>query len=62
MHTNYLSVIRLNEKLLPLLKNQAEAAIVNVSSIVALVPGGSGGLFSKQSGVAFVYASFATGL
>jgi uncharacterized oxidoreductase len=39
MHTNYLSVIRLNEKLLPLLKNQAEAAIVNVSSIVAFVPG-----------------------
>ncbi|MBB6128990.1 SDR family oxidoreductase [Mucilaginibacter lappiensis] len=39
MHTNYLSVIRLNEKLLPLLKNQSEAAIVNVSSIVAFVPG-----------------------
>ncbi|PSR55507.1 short-chain dehydrogenase [Adhaeribacter arboris] len=39
MHTNYLSVIRLNEKLLPILKNQPEAAIVNVSSIVAFVPG-----------------------
>jgi uncharacterized oxidoreductase len=39
MHTNYLSVIRLNEKLLPLLKKQSEAAIVNVSSIVAFVPG-----------------------
>jgi len=39
MLTNYLSVIRLNEKLLPLLKNQPEAAIVNVSSIVAFVPG-----------------------
>jgi uncharacterized oxidoreductase len=39
MHTNYLSVIRLNEKLLPLLKNQASAAIVNVSSVVAFVPG-----------------------
>ncbi len=37
--TNYLSVIRLNEKLLPSLKNQPEAAIVNVSSIVAFVPG-----------------------
>jgi uncharacterized oxidoreductase len=37
--TNYLSVIRLNEKLLPLLKSQAEAAIVNVSSVVAFVPG-----------------------
>ena len=33
--TNYLSIIRLNEKLLPLLKKQKEAAIVNVSSIVA---------------------------
>ncbi|HTE10466.1 MAG TPA: SDR family NAD(P)-dependent oxidoreductase, partial [Chitinophagaceae bacterium] len=39
MLTNYLSVIRLNEKLLPLLKEQKEAAIVNVSSIVAFVPG-----------------------
>jgi uncharacterized oxidoreductase len=33
--TNYLSVIRLNELLMPLLKQQSEAAIVNVSSIVA---------------------------
>lgn len=39
MLTNYLSVIRLNEKLLPILKEQDEAAIVNVSSIVAFVPG-----------------------
>lgn len=39
MHTNYLSVIRLNEKLLPILKEQKEAAIVNVSSIAAFVPG-----------------------
>lgn len=38
MLTNYLSVIRLNEKLLPLLKSNGEAAIVNVSSIVAFVP------------------------
>jgi uncharacterized oxidoreductase len=37
--TNYLSIIRLNEKLLPLLKKQEEAAIVNVSSVVAFVPG-----------------------
>jgi len=37
--TNYLSIIRLNEKLLPLLKQQKEAAIVNVSSVVAYVPG-----------------------
>lgn len=39
MLTNYLSVIRLNEKLLPLLKKQDSAAIVNVSSVVAFVPG-----------------------
>jgi uncharacterized oxidoreductase len=39
MHTNYLSVVRLNQKLLPLLQNQQESAIVNVSSIVAFVPG-----------------------
>lgn len=39
MLTNFLSVIRLNEKLLPLLKAQDEAAIVNVSSVVAFVPG-----------------------
>jgi uncharacterized oxidoreductase len=39
MLTNYLAVIRLNEKLLPLLRAQKEAAIVNVSSVVAIVPG-----------------------
>jgi uncharacterized oxidoreductase len=39
MITNYISIIRLNEKVLPLLKQQEEAAIVNVSSIVAFVPG-----------------------
>ncbi|MDV6169452.1 SDR family NAD(P)-dependent oxidoreductase [Flavobacterium sp. DG1-102-2] len=36
--TNYLSVIRLTEKLLSLLSAQKESAIVNVSSIVAFVP------------------------
>jgi len=40
MLTNYLSVIRLNEKLLPILKTQQNAAIVNVSSITAYVPSG----------------------
>ena len=39
MFTNYLSVVRLNEKLLPVLSAQPAAAIVNVSSIVAFVPG-----------------------
>lgn len=36
--TNYLAIVRLNEKLLPLLIKQKEAAIVNVSSIVSFVP------------------------
>lgn len=39
MLTNYLSIIRINQKLLPILKAQSEAAIVNVSSVVAYVPG-----------------------
>ena len=38
MLTNYLSVLRLTENLLPLLSKQPEAAIVNVSSIVAIAP------------------------
>ncbi|WP_449401171.1 SDR family oxidoreductase [Chryseobacterium wanjuense] len=37
--TNYFAPIRLTEKFLPLLKEQTEAAIVNVSSIVGFVPG-----------------------
>lgn len=37
--TNYFAPIRLSEKFLPLLKQQSEAAIVNVSSIVGFVPG-----------------------
>lgn len=39
IETNYLSIIRLNQKLLPLLQKQSQAAIVNVSSVVAFVPG-----------------------
>jgi uncharacterized oxidoreductase len=38
IQTNYLSVLRLNELLLPLLSKQPQAAIVNVSSIVAFAP------------------------
>ncbi len=37
--TNYLSVVSITEKLLPILHNQPQAAIVNVSSIVAFAPG-----------------------
>lgn len=36
--TNYLAVANLTEKLLPLLNKQPEAAVVNVTSIVALAP------------------------
>ncbi|MBO9675662.1 MAG: SDR family NAD(P)-dependent oxidoreductase [Sphingobacteriaceae bacterium] len=39
MLTNYLSIIRINQKLLPVLLAQESSAIVNVSSIVAYVPG-----------------------
>jgi uncharacterized oxidoreductase len=39
MYTNYISVIRLTEKLLPVLQQQPAAAVVNVSSIVAYAPG-----------------------
>lgn len=37
--TNYLSIVRLTEKLLPLLQKQNDAAFVNVSSIAAIAPG-----------------------
>jgi uncharacterized oxidoreductase len=39
INTNYLSVVNLTEKLLPLLQGQPEAAVVNVTSVVAIVPG-----------------------
>lgn len=39
MLTNYLAPIGLTEKLLPLLERQKEAAVVNVTSIVAFAPG-----------------------
>lgn len=49
MFTNYLSVIRLTEKLLPLLKRQPEAVVVNVSSIVAFVPGSLAGYSASKA-------------
>jgi len=39
MQTNYIAPILLTDKLLPLLKKQPEAAVVNVTSIVAFAPG-----------------------
>jgi len=38
MNTNYISLIRLTEKLLPQLLEQKESAIVNVTSITAFAP------------------------
>jgi len=39
IYTNYISVVRLTEKLLPILHQQPAAAVVNVSSITAYAPG-----------------------
>ncbi|WP_158799834.1 SDR family oxidoreductase [Pedobacter sp. L105] len=39
MQTNYFSLMRLTQKLLPQLRAQETAALVNVSSIVAFAPG-----------------------
>lgn len=38
MDLNYLSVVRLTEKLLPLLKASRDAAIINIESIVSYLP------------------------
>ncbi len=38
-NTNVLSVIRLTEKLWPVLEKQPNAAVVNITSIVSMVPG-----------------------
>ncbi|WP_259067043.1 SDR family oxidoreductase [Mucilaginibacter sp. X4EP1] len=35
---NYLAPVRLTEKLLPYLKNKAESAVINITSVVAIVP------------------------
>ena len=38
MEVNYLAPVRLTEKLLPILKKQTASAIINVTSVVAIVP------------------------
>jgi len=53
--TNYFAPIRLTEKLLPLLKLQTEAAIVNVSSIVAFVPGANVPTYSDSKAALHSY-------
>lgn len=39
IQTNYLSIVRLTELLIPQLKKQGESAFVNISSIAAFAPG-----------------------
>jgi uncharacterized oxidoreductase len=54
-NTNFFAAIRLTEKALPLLSAQPEAAIVNVSSIVALVPVGSLPTYSASKAALHFY-------
>lgn len=54
--TNYFSVIRLNENLIPVLKLQKEALIVNVTSVVALVPAASIPTYSDSKAALHSYS------
>jgi len=56
MLTNYFSIIRLNEALLPLLKEQDEAAIVNVSSIVGFAPSARVATYSASKAALHSYS------
>ena len=38
MEINYLAPVRLTEKLLPFLKSHGESAVINITSVVAIVP------------------------
>ncbi|HWK04248.1 MAG TPA: SDR family NAD(P)-dependent oxidoreductase [Puia sp.] len=53
--TNYLSLIRLTELLLPVLSKQKEAAIVNVSSIVVFAAGASIPTYSASKAAVHSY-------
>jgi len=53
--TNYLAVIRLIEKFLPLLKESKESGIVNVSSIVAFAPGNNIPTYSASKAALHFY-------
>lgn len=57
MLTNYLSIIRLNELFLPSLGNRPEAAIVNVSSVVAVVPSVAIPTYSASKAALHAYTS-----
>jgi uncharacterized oxidoreductase len=53
--TNYLAMIRLTELLLPVLSAQPEAAIVNVSSIVAYAPNANISTYSASKAAVHSY-------
>jgi uncharacterized oxidoreductase len=53
--TNYLSIVRLTEKLLPLLQRQEHAAFVNISSITAFSPGISAPSYSVSKAALHSY-------
>ncbi len=55
MQTNYISVMRLTEKLLPQLRVQQASAIVNVSSVVAFAPGLSIPTYSVSKAAVHAY-------
>jgi uncharacterized oxidoreductase len=55
MSTNYLSLVRLTEYLLPVLKQQKEAAIVNVSSIVVFAPASAISTYSASKAAVHSY-------
>jgi uncharacterized oxidoreductase len=55
INTNYTAVINLTNNLLPLLKKSEEAAIVNVTSIVAFAPGAVLGGYSASKAALHSY-------
>jgi uncharacterized oxidoreductase len=55
MRTNYLAVTRLTDKFLPLLKLNHKAAVVNTSSIVALVPSAKVPTYSASKAALHAY-------
>ena len=55
MATNYLAMIRLTELLLPMLSQQPQASIVNVSSILAYVPSSAVPTYSASKAAVHSY-------
>ncbi|MDB5110217.1 MAG: short-chain dehydrogenase [Mucilaginibacter sp.] len=53
--TNLFSILRLTDKLLPVLSAQTEGAIVNVSSVVAFVPAGDISTYSASKAALHSY-------